>query len=128
MEKHPPAQPLFWDCLIDSVSEPPSAHPIVFNGLRGPLICSATLQTFVAAGRSGVNAKSWHCLCTEFYSASNDFCEAIVLFACHLCTTYVSPDILTSFAACKLIALDECPGVCPIGVCEGVHEVVRGIV
>jgi len=124
LEKHPPAQPLFRECLIDSVSEPPPVHPIVFDDLRGPLIRSAALRTFGAAGPSGMDAKGWRRICTSFHSASNDLCEAIALFARRVCTTYVSPDILTSFVACRLIALDKCPGVRPIGVCEVVRRIV----
>jgi len=102
------------------VSEPPSVHPIVFDDLRSPLIRSAALWTFDAAGPSGVDAKGWHCICTSFHSASNDLCEfeAMALFARRVCTTYTSPNILTSFVACRLIALDKCPGIRPIGVCE----------
>jgi len=124
LEKHPPAQPLFQDFLIGSASEPSSVHPIIFDGLRGPLICSAALQTFGTAGPSEVDAKGWRRLCTSFKSASNDFCEAIALFAHRLCTTSLSPDILTSFVASRLIALDKCPGICPIGVCEGICRII----
>jgi len=124
LEKHRPAQPLFRECLIDSVSEPPPVHPIVFNDLRGPLIHYAALQTFDAAGPSGVDAKGWRHICASFHSASNDLCEAIALFAHRVCITYVSLDILTSFVACRLIALDKCPGVRPIGVYEVVHRIV----
>ena len=42
----------------------------------------------------------------------------MALFARRLCTTYLSPTILASFLSCRLIALDKCPGVPPIGVCE----------
>ena len=75
-----------------------------------------------------MNAKCWRRLCTSFYSGSTGLCEAIALFARCLCTTLLSPDILSSFVSCRLIALDKCPGVCPIGVCVCVCEVVRRIV
>ena len=39
LEKHPPAQSLFCECLFfNSDSEPPSVHLIVFDEFRGPLI------------------------------------------------------------------------------------------
>ena len=34
----------------------------------------------------------------------------------HLCTTRVNPDHLSAFVACRLIPLDKCPGVRPIGI------------
>ena len=44
---------------------------------------------------------------------------AITLFARRLCTTFLSPDILSPFLAYRLIALIRFLGVMPIGVCEG---------
>ena len=38
--------------------------------------------------------------------------------------TYVDPAGLTAFTACRLIALDKCPGVRPIGVGEVVRRIV----
>ena len=124
LEKYPPAQPLFCECLIDSDSEPSSVHQIVFDELRGPLIRSAALWTFGVAGPSGMDAKGWHRLCTSFYFASTNLSETITLFAHRLCATHLSPDILSSFVSCRLIALNKCPGVRPIGVYEVVHRIV----
>ena len=36
----------------------------------------------------------------------------------------VDPEGLTSFVACRLIALDKCPGVRPIGVGEVLRRIV----
>ena len=41
-----------------------------------------------------------------------------------MCTDYVDPAGLTVFTACRLIALDKCPGVRPIGVCEMVRRII----
>ena len=56
--------------------------------------------------------------------ASNDLCSSLALVAKHLCTDMVDPNGLSTFVACRLIALDKCLGVRPIGV----GKVVRGIV
>ena len=37
---------------------------------------------------------------------------------------FISPDILSSFLSCRLIALDKCPGVRPIGVCEVARRII----
>ena len=40
LENHPPAQPLFLECLFNSVSEPPSVHPMaVIQNYAKPYKC-----------------------------------------------------------------------------------------
>ena len=82
-------------------------HPVLLEVLNGSLIRSAALQTFGVPGPSGVDARGWCWLCTSFHSASTDLCDAMALFARHLCTKFVSPDVFTSFLSCRLIALDK---------------------
>ena len=88
------------------------------------MIRGAALHTTRAARPSGVDACEWRRLCTSFHVASNDLCAAVALFAWWLCTVYLSPEILSPFLACRLIALNKSPGVCPIGVCEVVQRIV----
>ena len=75
-------------------------------------------------GPSGMDTRCWRRLCTAFHSVSSELCIAIALFARHICSSFVSPDILAPFVACCLIALDKQPGVRPIGVCEVVRRLV----
>ena len=124
IEKHPPAQPLLRDYLTSDSRESPPFHPVIFDALTGSVIRSAALRTFGALDPSGVDARSWRRICTSFHAASNDLCKAMALFARRLCTTYLSPNILASFLSCRLIALDKCPGVRPIGVCEVARRIV----
>ena len=56
--------------------------------------------------------------------SSDDICNALASLARHLCTDYVDPAGLTAFIACRLIALDKCPGFRPIGVGEVVQQIV----
>ena len=88
------------------------------------MIHAAALRTSGAASPSGVDAHSWRRFCTSFHSALTELCVAISLFAKRICATYVSPEILSPFVACRLIALDKNPGVRPIGVCEVVRRIV----
>ena len=77
-----------------------------------------------AAGPSGLDATSWKRLCTSFKGASFDLCEAVAATTRRLCTCYVDPSGLSAFVACRLIALDKCPGVRPIGIGETVRRII----
>ena len=109
--KHPSAQPLYVNSLLPSWINPPVIHPVIFDPLDGCVICSAALQTSGAAGPSGVDVHCWRRLCTAFHSASSELCVAIALFARCICTSFISPVILSTIVACCLIALDKNPGV-----------------
>ena len=68
-----------------------------------------------AAGPSGLDAAAWKRLRTSFKAASSELCDT---------TSFVDPKGLSAFVACRLIALDKCPGVRPIGI----GETARGII
>ena len=53
-----------------------------------------------------------------FRRASTDLCNALAHFGRRICTTYVDHLGLAAFTSCRLIALDKCPGVRPIGIGE----------
>ena len=99
-------------------------HPVVFDALDASVVRAAALRTVGPAGPSGVDAREWLRLCISFHAASDELFAAIALFARILCTIHLSPDILSPFLACRLIALDKSPGVHPIGVCEVVRCIV----
>ena len=41
-----------------------------------------------------------------------------------ICTTFVHPESLSAFVACRLIPLDKCPGIRPIGVSEVPRRII----
>ena len=86
--------------------------------LHARSIWTAVLHTKGAAGPSGLDAYCWRRLCTTFNAASNDLCHFLTLLAKRLCTTLVDPKGISPLLACRLIALDKCPGVTPIGIGE----------
>ena len=65
-----------------------------------------------------MDVASWRKLCTSFRSASDSLCDALAAVARRLATTFVDPVCLSAFTACRLIALDKCPRVRPIGIGE----------
>jgi len=122
--KHPCGQPACKEALLPPSATVSSFHPVIFDALDGAAIRSAALRTKGAAGPSGVDAFCWRRLCTSFHRASDDLCASLALVARRLCTDMVDPKGLTAFVACRLIALDKCPGVRPIGVGEVVRRIV----
>ena len=118
--KHPPAQLLWWECLL-STMDTRAVHQVVFDALGASVVCAAAaLHTVGAAGPSGIDAHGWRSLRLHFFicTASDKPCGAIILLARWLCTTFLSVDILSPLSACQFIALDKSLEVYPIEVCE----------
>ena len=123
LKKHPPGKPPVPSALVnaDAIVEP---HPVIFDRIYEDLIRNTAIKTEGSAGPSGLDAVAWRRLCTSFKSCSTDLCHALSLVARRICTTFVDPSGLESFVACRLIALDKCPGVRPIGIGEVARRII----
>lgn len=75
------------------------------------------------AGSSGLDAIAWRHLCCSFQS-SFDLCAALASIAKRICTTFIDTKCLSAFVTCRLIPLDKCLGVRPIGVGETIRRIV----
>ena len=73
---------------------------------------------------SGLDAAAWKRLCTSLKSASSDLSDTLAAVVRRLCTCYVDPSRLSAIVACRLIALDKCPGVRPIGTEETLRTII----
>ena len=122
--KHPLAQPSSFEAIPMAYADAPDVHPVIFEQIDASSIRSATLHTKGAAGPSGLDAHCWRRLCSSFKSASHDLCHALALLARRLCSSFVDPEGLSALLACRLIALDKCPGVRPIGICETARRII----
>jgi len=59
------------------------------------------------------------------YSASSAHLhDSVVGLCCHLCNSIVPWDVIRGLVASRLIALDKCPGVRPIGIGETLHRMI----
>ena len=63
-------------------------------------------------------------MCTAFKQASWDSCSAIVNVSRCICTKRVDPEGMSALVACRLIPLNKCPGVRPIGVGEVLQRII----
>ena len=125
-DKHPHPKPPHPDVILstDSTTANNAFHPIVFDNITAESIRKSALLTEGLVGPSGMDALCWRCLCTAFGEKSNQLCSAIAAFAKRICTTYVEPMCLRAYTCCRLIPLDKCPGVRPVGVGEVVRRIV----
>ena len=121
--KHPPAHPALSNALSPESAEPPQIHPVIFESIDASTICSSALATKGSAAPSGFDAQCWRRLCTSFKSVSQDLCYSLALLSRKPCTPYVDPNGISALLACRQIALDKCPGVRPIGVCESARRI-----
>ena len=100
------------------------SDPILFEALDGALIQQVARQCNGSAGPTGLDVHAWRRMCTSFKQASWDLCSAIAGVARRICTKSVDPEGLSALVACRLIPLNKCPGIRPIGV----GEVLRCII
>ena len=96
----------------------------MFDQLDGELIRKITLRTEGSAGPSGLDTSAWKRLCTSFAHNSSDLCEALASTAKSICCSFVDPECISSFVACRLIALDKHPDIRPIGIGEISRRIV----
>ena len=80
------------------------------------------------AGPFSLDVASWKRLCTSFKGASTNLCESIAATARLLCTCYVDLSGLSAFVSGRLIALDKCPGVKPIGIGKIVRRLIDRVI
>ena len=120
---HPSAQPLHPECLL-SLADTFAVNPVVFDALDALVVHAAALHTVGPVGSSLIAARGQRRLCTSFHAALDEFSGTIGFFARWLCTTFISPDILSPVLGCQHIALYKSPGVQLIGVCEVVWRIV----
>ena len=82
------------------------------------------MRTSGAAGPSGLDAYTWRRQCTAFKATSTSLCQSLADVAKRLSTMYVDPQAISLLLACRLIALDKCPGVRPIGIGDTARRII----
>ena len=124
LKKHPPKQPLKEETIVNRNTPVIEPHPIIFEQIDGELVRSTALKLDGAAGPSGLDTDAWKRLLTSFKSASTELCDTLASVARRLSTCFVDPSGLSAFVACRLVALDKCPGLRPIGSGETVRRII----
>ena len=63
-------------------------------------------------------------LCTAFKASSSSLCHSLANVTKRLCTSCVDPKAVSPLLANRLIALDKCPGVRPIGIGDTARRII----
>ena len=122
-EKHPPAQMINHDSIVPPL-ESMEVHPVFFEQIDASLIRKTVLRCKGAAGPSGLDASAWRRLCTSFGVVSDSLCCSLALSAIRLCTELVDPSLISPLLASRLIAINKCPGVRPIGIGDTSRRII----
>ena len=85
------------------------------------------MKTHGSAGPSGLDADDWRRLLSAFGQTTN-LCKLVAKFAKRLATSIIPPDDLIANNGCRLVALDKCPGVRPIGIGEVMRRITGRII
>ena len=86
------------------------------------------MKTHGSAGPSGLDADDWRRPLSAFEQTSTNPCKLVAKFAKRLATSIIPPDDLIAYNGCRLVALDKCPGVRPIGIDEIMHRITGRII
>ena len=70
------------------------------------------------AGPGGADADMWSDWLLRYGDASAELCSAVALLSRKLCNSIVPWEQIRALGASRLIGLDKCPGVRPIGIGE----------
>ena len=100
------------------------SHPALFAEIDGLTILKSVLNTEGSAGPLGMDASLWRRMCCSLQNASSALRDALANTARRICSSFVNPEPLERLVACRLIALDKCLGVRPIGVGEVSRQIL----
>ena len=97
---------------------------IMFQQIDGHMIREIALKADGTIRPSGLDTAAWKHLCSSFSSFSSDVCDAMASITRRICSSYEDASGLTVITACRLIAIDKCPGVRPIGIGDTAHCII----
>ena len=124
INKHPPPGPIQEGALLSGpINKIPANY---FDSIDEQTIAKAAQLTKGAGGPSHVDAKQYrHILLSNKYKTENkQLREQIAILAKKLATTIVDPTTLEALICCRLVPLDKCPGIRPIGIGEVLRRLI----
>ena len=128
VQKHPEATRMSDDAILQGPIMP--TNPIVYGEIDDNKILKAAKITEGGSGPSGMDADGWRkILVSRVYGETgSDLRKAFAETVKKICIENVSDDSLEAFTACRLVPLDKCPGLRPIGVGEVLRRIAGKVV
>eukprot|EP00794_Sanderia_malayensis_P004395 gene4395-4983_t len=119
--KHPPAMKRFKPEV-----KPSRVEPVIFEAIDSKTVQSMAKKTFGSGGPTLIDADCWkHMLCSRGYaSCSDSLAQSIADATKRICTESVNPESLSELLASRLVPLDKCPGIRPIGIGEALRRIM----
>ena len=118
--KHPdPCTPP--DCILTSMDKLPFLED---SEITESHILTIAHQLQGGTGPGGCNASHWQDLLLRYGTSSTRLRNSVAGLCCHLCNSIVPWDSIRALVASRLIALDKCPGVRPIGIGEMLRRII----
>ena len=124
-QKHPKTKPKQEKMLLEGPVK--LVDSIIYDHINATLIRKCTIKTKGAAGPSDLDADFWRKIIggNVFGAVSDDLCHAIAIMARKLCTELlINPDTILPLITCRLIPLDKCTGLRPIGIGEVLRRIM----
>ena len=90
------------------------------------MVRKSAMKTHGSHGPSGLDANERQRLLTSFKSSSTDLCKKIAKLAIRIATSHLT--FLLPYYSCRLIALDKCPSLRPIGIEEAIMRIIGGTI
>ena len=119
-QKHPVAQPLVSDCLVHH-DQLPLFEDVEITGCH---ILHSARRIQGGAGPGGCDACHWHDALLCYGAHSERLRDAVAALARRLANSIVPWGEIRALVSNRLIALDKCPGVRPIGIGESLRRIV----
>ena len=127
-DKHPEGQLAESNCIQSQHPRTLPYHPAVSDKISARLVRRHAMKTHGSAGPSGLDADDWRRLLCAFGQTTTNLFKLVTKFAKRLATSIIPPDDLIAYNGCRLVVLDKCPDVRPIGIGEVMRRITGRII
>ena len=99
---------------------------MIFESIDLELVYKTAKMINGSGGPTLIDSECWkHLLCSNnFKVQQKNLCDAIAKLAQQICVTQINPAHFKELFACRLIPLDKCSGVRPIGIGEVLRRII----